>query len=412
MSAVPRPVPIAFCITDLDRGGAERALSQLVLGLDRQAWLPRVYCLGPRGHFTDVLEAAGVTVECFGGRGLLSFPRVLVRLSRALRRFRPAVLQTFLFHANLVGRIAGRLAGVPIIVSGIRVADRRSRWYGRLDRWTNRLVNHNVCVSQGVADFAIREMGLPPNKQSVIPNGVNFELFANAFPTDLSSLGIRPVTGGLTPPRSEENNSSLGIRTFTGGLTPPRAEDALAPPGSAEIVITVGRLEEQKGIVHLLHAASAVLCERPECQFLIVGDGHDRASLEALAASLGIARSVWFLGSRSDVPRLLKAASVFVLASLWEGMPNALLEAMAAGLPVIATAVEGSREVIQSGENGLLVSAANPVELSQAILKLLSEPDVSARLARSAQLIVANKFAESGVVATYDSLYRRLMSNR
>ena len=397
MSAVPSPIPIAFCITELDRGGAERALSQLVLGLDRQAWLPRVYCLGPRGHFTDILEAGGVGVECFGGHGLWSFPRVLLRLTTALRRFRPAILQTFLFHGNLAGRIAGRLAGVPVIVSGIRVADRRSRWYGRLDRWTNGLVNHNVCVSQGVADFAIGETGLSSNKVSVIPNGVNFELFANAIPVDLSSLGIPASARGLTPPRSEESEATAG------GLTPPRSE---------EIVITVGRLEEQKGIVHLLRAVPAVLSQRPHCQFLIVGDGHDRVSLQALAASLGIAGSVTFVGAQSDVPRLLKASSVFVLASLWEGMPNALLEAMAAGLPVIATAVEGSREVIQSGVNGLLVAPANPLELSQAILRLLSEPDVAARLAKAAQLIIADKFTETRVVAAYDDLYRRLMSIR
>ena len=373
MPAPSGPVPIAFCITELDRGGAERALCQLVLGLDRQSWLPRVYCLGPNGHFADVLEAGGVTVECFGGRGLLSFPRVLLRLTRALRRFRPALLQTFLFHGNMVGRIAARLAAVPIVVSGIRVADRRSRWYGRLDRWTNGLVNHNVCVSRGVADFSIHETGLQPGKVSVIPNGVHCELFAHAMPADLTSLGIRP---------------------------------------DAPVVITVGRLEEQKGIGDLLRAAAEVLRERSDCQFLIVGDGRDRASLEALASSLGIATSIRFTGSRDDVPSLLKAASMFVLPSLWEGMPNALLEAMAAGLPVIATAVEGSGEVIQHEATGLLVEPANPHQLSQAILRLLRTPDVSAKLAGAAQASVASTFTEKVVVAAYDDLYHRLLSQR
>ena len=373
MTAPSGPIPIAFCITELDRGGAERALSQLVLGLDHKSWLPRVYCLGPRGHFADVLEAGGVTVECFDGRGLLSFPRVLLRLTRALRRFRPALLQTFLFHGNLTGRIAARLASVPVVVSGIRVADRRSRWYGRLDRWTNGLVNHNVCVSQGVADFVILATGLQPGKVSVIPNGVHCELFAHAMPADLTSLGIRP---------------------------------------DAPVVITVGRLEVQKGIADLLRAAAEVLRERSDCQFLIVGDGRDRASLEALAASLGIAESVRFTGSRADVPSLLKAASMFVLPSLWEGMPNALLEAMAAGLPVIATAVEGSREVIDSDVTGLLVEPANPLQLSQAILRLLRSPVISAKLACAAQISVASTFTETGVVAAHDSLYRRLLSQR
>jgi glycosyltransferase involved in cell wall biosynthesis len=373
MSAPSTPVPIAFCITELDRGGAERALCQLVLGLDRRAWLPRVYCLGPRGHFADVLEAGGVTVECFDGRGLLSFPRVLIRLTRALRRFRPALLQTFLFHGNLLGRIAARLASVPIVVSGIRVADRRSRWYGRWDRWTNGLVDHNVCVSQGVAAFAINESGLNPGKISVIPNGVNCELFARAQPTDLSPFGIRP---------------------------------------EVPVVITVGRLEEQKGIAYLLRAAVDVLRERTDSRFLIVGDGPDRASLEALAASLGIAESVTFTGVRSDVPGLLKAADVFVLPSLWEGMPNALLEAMAAGLPCIATAVEGSQEVIESDVTGLLVSPANSAQLSQAILRLFRAPDDAARFAAAAQSISSKYFTETLATAAYDRLYRKLLSQR
>lgn len=371
MTAAAEPVPIAFCITELDRGGAERALCQLVLGLDRRAWQPRVYCLGPRGHFTDVLEAGGVAVQCLNGRGLLSLPRVLWQLTRALRQTRPVILQTFLFHGNLAGRLAGRLAGVPIIVSGIRVADRRSRWYGCLDRWTNRLVDHIVCVSQGVADFAIQETGLNAAKISVIPNGVNFDAFARATPTDLSPLGIRT---------------------------------------DAPVVITVGRLEEQKGIVYLLRAAATVLQSRPDCQFLIVGDGHDRTSLHALAATLGIDRRVWFVGSRADVPGLLRASTVFVLPSLWEGMPNAVLEAMAAGVPVIATAVEGSREIVDSELTGVLVPPADSGELSQAILRLLNAPNLAREFSNAAQHDVRKRFSENSVVLHYDELYRRLLS--
>lgn len=370
MCAASKPVPIAFCITELDRGGAERALSSLVLGLDRQRWSPHVFCLGPRGHYADVLEASGIPVRCFNGHGPRSLPRVLWQLTFALRRLRPALLQTFLFHGNLIGRIAARLAGIPVVVSGIRVAERRSPWYGRLDRWTNGLVDHNVCVSQGVAEFSIRETGLKPGKITVIPNGVDFEAFANAIPADLASLGLN--TG-------------------------------------APVVITVARLEEQKGISDLLQAAVSVLKDRPDCQFLIVGDGRDRRLLEALAASLGIATAVWFVGSRPDVPALLRASSVFVLPSLWEGMPNALLEAMAAGLPVIATDVEGSREIVRSADLGLLVTPRNPETLANAILRLLRDPEFSARIAHASQRIVQERFTEHAAVASYVDLYEKLM---
>ena len=363
------PIPIAFCITELDRGGAERALSQLVLGLNRDEWLPRVYCLGPRGYFADVIEAGGVAVECFGGMGAMSLPRVLFRLTLALRRFRPAVLQTFLFHANIIGRFAGRLARVPRIVSGIRVADRRSRWYGRLDRWTNGLVDHNVCVSQGVADFSISQTGLSPRKLSVIPNGVDYDFFATATRADLTQFGI---------------------------------------PQDAPVFITVGRLEEQKGIDILLTAASLVLHDHRNCHFLIVGDGCDRATLESQAKQLGIANSIHFVGQRADVPNLLAASTAFVLPSRWEGMSNALLEAMAAGLPVVASAVEGSTELIRPGETGLLVPADRPDDLATAIRSVLDDVNRAREMAATAQTVVKKGYTADSAVRTYSELYRQL----
>jgi glycosyltransferase involved in cell wall biosynthesis len=371
MTAIPKPVPIAFCITELDRGGAEKAFTELVLGLDRQFWNARVFCLGPQAYFAEVLEANGIDVICFNGRGATTFPGVLWRLTRALRQFRPAILQTFLFHGNLIGRLAGRLAGVPYIVAGIRVAEHRCHWHVRLDRLTNFLVDHNVCVSQGVADFSVQEAGLNARKVSVIPNGVDFATYANASATDLSQLGLK---------------------------------------SQFPVMITVGRLEEQKGIPFLLNAVTTVLQQHPDCQFLIVGDGPERASLEALASSLGIRTSIHFAGHRGDVPGLLKASDLFVLPSLWEGMPNALLEAMAAGLPVIATAVEGSREIIESDESGLLVPAADPSDLARAILRVLNQPDLAARLSSGAQSAVVKQFTNISAIAAYDHLYRQLIS--
>ena len=368
-----QPTPIAFCITELDRGGAERALTHLVLGLDRRAWTPRVYSLGSRGHFTELLEAGGIAVESFQARGIASIPRVLRQLTRSLKQFRPAVLQTFLFHGNMLGRLAARRARVPVVVSGIRVAERRSAWYGRLDRWTNWLVDHNVCVSQGVAQFSIRNTGLQPCKVSVIPNGVDVETFARATPADLSALGLRP---------------------------------------SDPVIITIGRLEEQKGIHDLLSAIPAVLHRHSNSQFLIVGAGRDRAALQQQASSLGITSAVTFAGSQSDIPGLLKASTLFVLPSLWEGMPNALLEAMASGRPVIATSVEGSAELIQSGVTGSLVPPSCPNDLAAAINALLADPHVARRYADASQIFVMNDFTIHNLVARYDGLYRRLLAQR
>jgi hypothetical protein len=150
------PRRIAFCITDLDVGGAEQCLVHVVSDLDRREWTPHVYCLSRRGALVDRLEAMGIACTCLGWRGWPDAWRVIA-LARKLRAFRPQLLQTFLFHGNLAGRIAGKLAGVPVIVSGIRVAEREKAWHVRLERWTRGLVTHHVCVSQAVARFSIRE---------------------------------------------------------------------------------------------------------------------------------------------------------------------------------------------------------------------------------------------------------------
>lgn len=367
-AGVPRP--IAFCITELDRGGAERALTQLVLGLDRREWEPRVYCLGPPGEYGTVLADGGIPVECFHAGGLHSLPRVLWQLTRALRRFRPVLLQTFLFHGNLIGRVAARLAGVRHVVSGIRVAERRTPWHGRWERWTDFLVTHTVCVSQGVADFAVRETRLSPDKLSVIPNGVDPAFLASAPPADVTPWGLRP---------------------------------------GDPVVITVARLEPQKGLDDLLEAIPHVLERFPACQFLIVGEGFDGDRLRSLAVERGIGDAVWFPGRRTDVDSLLKASTLFVLPSRWEGMSNALLEAMATPLPVIATAVEGTREVVTHEHNGLLVSPDNPLELAVAITRLLDNTALRHRLAHSAQETIQTRFTTQKVIQNYTRLYLQIL---
>ena len=139
------PTRIAFCITELDPGGAEQTLVQLATRLDRQDWEPRVYCLGPEAALVKPIQDAGIPVTCFGARGIAD-SLVLFRLASQLEKFQPTVLQSFLFHANIMGRFAAKLARVPVVVSGIRVAEQRSSWPLRIDRWSNGLVDKNVRI--------------------------------------------------------------------------------------------------------------------------------------------------------------------------------------------------------------------------------------------------------------------------
>jgi len=364
------PAHVVFCITDLDRGGAERALVQLVLNLDRHDWDPAVICLGPPGVLVETLETAGIPVVCLNARNLLSAPRVLWALTRELRRRKPALVQTFLFHANILGRIAARMAGVKVVISGIRVAERRNRWHGRIDRWTNHLVNTNVCVSRGVAEFSATVSGLDRQKLFIIPNAVDADKFVGIQAADLTSLGI---------------------------------------PSGSRVFISVGRLESQKGFDVLVEAIS--LCDSlpADVYFLIVGDGPELASLRHQVESHGLLGRIRFAGRRDNLPELLAASMAFILSSRWEGMPNVVLEAMAAGLPIITTNVEGTDELVQDGVNGVVVAAAQPDALRGAIESVLARPDFVRAAGMASQAIAVKEFTPHSVASSYAEIYRKLL---
>mgnify|MGYP002631264637 CR=1 FL=1 len=370
---MPAPRRISFLITELDHGGAERALVRIVTGLDRNLWDPRVISLSDRGPLTEPLEAAGIPVTAIGA-GRVRSPEGLWRatagLTTCLKEQQPAVLQTFLFHANIAGRFAARRARVPAVVSGIRVAEKRGRWRLKVDRWTDHLVSRHVCVSQSVADFSIRESGLSESKVIVIPNGVDVQRFATAEPADLSQFGI---------------------------------------PKDAATILSVGRLDEQKNPLGLLHRFAAIAEQHSQAHLLFVGRGPDEASLGAEIVSRGLKSRVHLAGWQADVPGIMRACDLFVLASNWEGMPNVLLEAGAAGIPVIATRVEGVEEIITSGESGVLVGISQQEELATAIADCLADRDAATERALRLQQIVSEQFTWESVVNSYSKLYESLL---
>lgn len=342
---------------------------QLVNRLDRTRWEPAVFCLSDPGLLVDELRATGVPVVCLGAKHW-SHIGVVLRLARALRQFRPAILQTFLFHANVAGRIAGRLAGIKTIVSGIRVAEKRSRFPLWLDRWTSGMVTANVCVSQAVADFSISQGRLRPNKIVVIPNGVNVARFAAAVPADLTAWGI---------------------------------------PRESQVLLTIGRLDRQKGLSMLVEAASSVAPQYPQLHFLLVGEGPDRTDLARLIRERGLAQRIHLAGWRPDIPEILAAGTALVLPSLWEGLPNVILEAMAAGLPVVATRVEGTSELVIEGRTGWLVPPQSPQELAVAIEMLLSDPARSKAMGQLGRERATSEFSWDKMADRYNDLYRSLL---
>jgi starch synthase (maltosyl-transferring) len=374
-------VPVALVITELDVGGAEKALVALATGLDRRRWAPSLIALGPEAPLAAPVRAAGVACECLAidpGRPL----RAVLRLADALRRARPALLQSFMFHANVAARLAAPLAGLgrarPWVVAGLRVAERRQRWHLRIERATARLAAGAVCVSEGVRRFSREAGGWPDDRLTVIPNAVDLAPFdrAEAEALTRAALGLEGV------------------------------------PEAAFLALFVGRLDVQKGLATLLDAAGRIAELRPDLDWhlALAGEGPERDRLRAeSAARPGLAGRVHWLGQRPDVPALLRASDLLVLPSLWEGMPNAVLEAMAARRAVVATAVEGTEELVTPGATGWLVPPGDPAALAAALLDTASDPGRLRRFGVAARARAEAEFTPARTVLAYERLWAGLL---
>ena len=358
---------ILYAITELDVGGAEKALAQLATRLDRDAFAPEVACLAGQGPIAALLRQNGVPVHLLKARGKLDV-RALWRLRKLCRT--ADIVHSFLFHANIAARLAAIATGTAAVISAARVAERSRPRRRTLECRTHRLVDAEVCVSNGVRDF-LAAGGFPRTKLVVIPNGVDVARFEGRDPAFKGRMGLSRDT---------------------------------------RLVTTIGRLHEQKGIAAFLHAAASILQSRSDCHFLVVGTGPLEADLRRLAAELHIARHVAFLGYTDRVAEVLKATDVFVLASLWEGMPNAVLEAMAAATPVVATRVEGTEDVVEDGRTGLLVPPGDTPGLVNSILKLLDHPALAAEQGQAAQAHVRRHFPLETMVRRHEELYIELLA--
>jgi glycosyltransferase involved in cell wall biosynthesis len=282
---------------------------------------------------------------------------------------RPTVVQTFLFHANLLGTLAARLAGVKHVVTGIRVAERRWRGHLVAVRLTDRWVARHVCVSQSVKEFSIKRGRLPTEKLVVIPNGVDVARFVAATACPVESLGV-----------------SRGRR----------------------IMVHVGRLDRQKGLAWLVALIPRVFAQLPQHDLVLVGTGGQRESLRGLAQELGVGDRVHFAGFRDDVPEILASSDVLVLASLWEGMPNVVLEAMAAGKPVVATDVEGVAEALGPHAAEQIVHRPDAKMFAERLVEIAKNAELAAKLGAANRRRAEQFFSLDRMAAAYCELYRSL----
>lgn len=357
---------IFYLITDLDIGGAESMLFELVQRIDKNKFIPEVGCLKGKGIVGKKLGTLGIKVRYFHIEKLWHIYKLL-KVVTFLRQDCFDILHSYLFHANIIGRVCGKIAGIPIIISSIRVCEKKKLYHLWMDRITNWMVNLEICVSKEVKNFTIEKVGIPEHKLEIVENGIS-----DSFLDAVTSYRNKKV-------------SSL-------------------------IVGTIARLSRQKGIEYLLYAAKRVINQFPDITFVIAGKGPLASQLKELSIKLGISGKVRFLGFRNDIPELLSVIDIFVLPSLWEGMPNVVLEAMAAEKPVIATDTGGSKDLIDSNINGVLVEPGNSEALAKAILKLLGDPAQRQRLGESARGKIKERFPIDKMISKTEQIYTQLLN--
>lgn len=372
------PARLVLWAGSFEPAGTQRFLLEFLTRMDRARFDPVVFSTAARGELLPSILALDVPVHEFGtGSGILS-PRTLRDLTAAarfLRREKVDILSCMLGLTTIVGPFVGRAAGVPVVVNNQR---NLSYWlnggpkeaaYGYVSR---RLVDTVLVNSEAARHELITRFRVPES-------------------------GIENIGVGTDIARIEAAEPAHALR------------ENLGLPGR-RVVGIVAKLSPVKGHRHFLEAAAFVAKAHDDVSFLIVGDGPERERLEWAAADLGLAEKVHFVGVRDDVPSLMKMMDVFVLSSVSEGSPNVVLEAMAAGVPVVATKVGGVPELVSSGVNGLLVEPRDAADLARAVRKLLENPDAAGAMGKAGRELARERYDIAAVVGRVEDTLESLLA--
>jgi glycosyltransferase involved in cell wall biosynthesis len=370
---------VLHLITRLPIGGAERMLLGVLRNLDATRFDSIVCCIQDRGELADEVESLGIPVRALGLMQRGGFDqRVIPALRHLIREQKVELLHSHLYHANLYGRLAAWRAGIPIIASVHNTYTRR-KWHrhminGLLARFTFRITAGSADVERDI----VRYDRVAPEKVARLANCIDLD------------------------------------RVMT-SLSPTAAKQRLGFEPVDLVIATVGRMEEQKGHAFLLDAFASLL-QTPELEgmplrLVVVGDGRLKSAMEQRAADLGIATACRFPGSIKDLADVYRAIDVFVMPSLWEGLSLAMLEAMAAGLPMVATDVGGVRDVLGDNMRGMLVPAADVGALAQAVRGLLLDKEKRGAMADSGSRHVRENFSVSALSRQLAELYDAALQN-
>lgn len=364
---------VLFVVNGLAIGGGELKVLDLVRGLLKwysHEFNPVVCSVGQGGplfeRFTDIgIEPAVYEKRC-------AFDVSLIRKTARLMKERETdIVQTTLFYADVIGAAAARLAGVGPVISWEAVTQLYGKKHLLAYKIASRLYTKSVAVSHAIEHKVQECYGVPPEKTMTIHYGVELERFSNQ----------------RTPALKHE----LGL------------------PADAVVYGTVARFTDQKGHVYLVEAAREIVKQKPDSHFVLAGDGPLRQMLEKKIHHAGLDDHFHLLGFRTDVEEVLKGFDVFVLPSLYEGLPNVVLEAMAGGLPVIATAVDGTPEAVVHNSTGLLIPPRDPGAIADAAKVLGRNQSLRREMGDRGRKRVEQEFSWRGEVEQFVKLYRSLV---
>ncbi|MBF0236255.1 MAG: glycosyltransferase [SAR324 cluster bacterium] len=375
-------IKIVFIIDHLHVGGTETQLLELVRGLDKTRFEPHVLCLKEKGRTAQAIEQIGIPVELVWNE-IPGVPKTLMRvmqtlqLSKTIKRISPDMVQTFLLTANIFGTVAAKLAGVPRIIASERSVintdseDKPAR--NVVFRFVSRWIDSIFGNSKMVEDYLIQQAGIPSHKVSCIYNGIAAEKF------DVSPVSVL--------------RQELGLESDT------------------KLIGMIARLVPQKNYTMLIEAAVQIHQEFSDFRVLIIGEGNQRAELEQLIRDKGLEQTVILLGNRDDVPSILKSLDIFVLTSRYEGLPNVVMEAMCAGLPVVATNAGGTGELVVHGKTGFLVSVDDLQMFVAFVRKLLRNDVLAKEMGESGMKHMQQNFSTAKMVSELERLYQNLYSS-
>lgn len=360
---------IIHIIQSLDNGGCENMLLRTLPLLN--GFEHKIVTLKELGELAPKFVSAGILVETVHATGFFNVPGIF-RLRRIIQKESPHVVLTYLFHADMIGRLALHSTTSAPIVPFLRTTYNHPKYLiARILEWlTKPLVRQYLANSDAVKDFYIKRIGVHPEKITVIPNGIDTSYFDSIMPDPKlrESLGIKP-------------------------------DDF--------VIICVANLHINKGHQYLLEAFEGVYKENTNLHLLIVGDGVERDSLKNQMQGYTSKNNVSFLGRRTNVPELLKISDCFVLPTLFEGQSNAIMEAMASGLPVITTNIPENRMLIKTNSNGILVPTRDVNAIVQAINTVVVPGGLSDKYGKSGKEFLEQNFS---LKTSINSLHQFLSS--